>query len=77
MRRRQRGRRRRPVTLRLGYFPNITHAPAVVGVEKGIFTQKLGTDVRLETKTFNAGPAAIEASSPARSTRRTSVRTRP
>ncbi|WP_262284874.1 ABC transporter substrate-binding protein [Micromonospora sp. MA102] len=49
-----------PVTLRLGYFPNITHAPAVVGVEKGIFKEKLG-DVTLETKTFNAGPAAIEA----------------
>lgn len=50
-----------PVTLRLGYFPNITHAPAVVGVEKGIFKEKLGTGVALETKTFNAGPAAIEA----------------
>ncbi|MFG3686680.1 ABC transporter substrate-binding protein [Micromonospora sp. NPDC047740] len=50
-----------PVTLRLGYFPNITHAPAVVGVEKGIFKEKLGSDVTLETKTFNAGPAAIEA----------------
>ncbi|MGJ3228394.1 ABC transporter substrate-binding protein [Micromonospora aurantiaca] len=50
-----------PVTLRLGYFPNITHAPAVVGVEKGIFKEKLGSDVELDTKTFNAGPAAIEA----------------
>ncbi|WP_406041124.1 ABC transporter substrate-binding protein [Micromonospora sp. NBC_00898] len=50
-----------PVTLRLGYFPNITHAPAVVGVEQGIFAEKLGSDVKLETKTFNAGPAAIEA----------------
>ncbi|MCW3839387.1 ABC transporter substrate-binding protein, partial [Micromonospora yasonensis] len=50
-----------PVTLRLGYFPNITHAPAVVGVEKGIFTEKLGSGVKLETKTFNAGPAAVEA----------------
>ncbi|WFE94642.1 ABC transporter substrate-binding protein [Micromonospora sp. WMMD987] len=50
-----------PVTLRLGYFPNITHAPAVVGVEKGVFAEKLGNDVKLETKTFNAGPAAIEA----------------
>ncbi|WBB79345.1 ABC transporter substrate-binding protein [Micromonospora sp. WMMD882] len=48
-------------TLRLGYFPNITHAPAVVGVEKGIFAEKLGADVKLEPKTFNAGPAAIEA----------------
>ncbi|MBU8856927.1 MULTISPECIES: ABC transporter substrate-binding protein [unclassified Micromonospora] len=50
-----------PVTLRLGYFPNITHAPAVVGVEKGIFAEKLGSDVELDTKTFNAGPAAVEA----------------
>jgi NitT/TauT family transport system substrate-binding protein len=50
-----------PVTLRLGYFPNITHAPAIVGVEKGIFAEKLGSDVKLETKTFNAGPAAVEA----------------
>jgi NitT/TauT family transport system substrate-binding protein len=50
-----------PVTLRLGYFPNITHASAVVGVEKNIFKDKLGTGVTLETKTFNAGPAAIEA----------------
>ncbi|SCE92360.1 NitT/TauT family transport system substrate-binding protein [Micromonospora matsumotoense] len=50
-----------PVTLRLGYFPNITHAPAVVGVEKKIFEDKLGNGIKLETKTFNAGPAAIEA----------------
>jgi NitT/TauT family transport system substrate-binding protein len=50
-----------PVTLRLGYFPNITHAPAVVGVERGIFAEKLGGGVKLETKTFNAGPAAVEA----------------
>lgn len=48
-------------TLRLGYFPNITHAPALVGVHNGIFADKLGTGVKLETKTFNAGPSAIEA----------------
>jgi NitT/TauT family transport system substrate-binding protein len=50
-----------PVTLRLGYFPNLTHAQGLVGAEKGIFAEKLGTGVKLETKTFNAGPAAIEA----------------
>jgi NitT/TauT family transport system substrate-binding protein len=50
-----------PVTLRLGYFPNLTHAPALVGVQKGIFTEKLGSGVKLETKSFNAGPAEIEA----------------
>ena len=49
------------VTLRLGYFPNITHAPGLVGVEKGIFAEKLGSNVTLEPKTFNAGPAAVEA----------------
>ena len=47
-------------TLRLGYFPNITHAPALVGVKDGLFQKELGT-TKLEAKTFNAGPAAIEA----------------
>ena len=49
------------VTLRLGYFPNITHAPALVWVEKGIFAEKLGSNVTLQTSAFNAGPAAVEA----------------
>jgi NitT/TauT family transport system substrate-binding protein len=47
-------------TVRLGYFPNITHAPAIVGVEKGFFQRELGQDI-LETSTFNAGPEAIDA----------------
>lgn len=50
-----------PVTLRLGYFPNITHAPALIGVQEGTFEDELGDLVNLETKTFNAGPAVIEA----------------
>lgn len=50
-----------PVTLRLGYFPNLTHATPIVGVEKGIFAKEFGDEVKLEVKTFNAGPAAIEA----------------
>jgi sulfonate transport system substrate-binding protein len=49
------------VTLRLGYFPNITHATALVGAEKGIFADKLGPNVTLRTQTFNAGPNAIDA----------------
>ena len=49
------------VTLRLGYYANLTHAPAILGVEDGIFAKALGSQVRLETKTFNAGPAAVEA----------------
>jgi len=46
--------------LRLGYFPNITHAPALIGVNKGFFQDALG-GTKLEAKTFNAGPAALEA----------------
>ncbi|MFC4067573.1 ABC transporter substrate-binding protein [Actinoplanes subglobosus] len=46
--------------IKLGYFPNITHAPALVGVNKKIFEEKLGS-TKLEATTFNAGPAAIEA----------------
>jgi NitT/TauT family transport system substrate-binding protein len=49
------------VTLRLGYFPNVTHASAIVGVEGGILQEKLGNNVKLETTTFNAGPQAVEA----------------
>jgi NitT/TauT family transport system substrate-binding protein len=50
-----------PVTLNLGYFPNVTHATAIAGVEKGIFAKNLGSNVTLKTATFNAGPAAVEA----------------
>ena len=50
-----------PFTLRLGYFPNLTHAVALVGVARGTFKDALGPNVHLETKTFNAGPALIGA----------------
>ena len=46
--------------LRLGYFPNVTHATAVYGVAEGVFAQELG-GTQLRTQTFNAGPAAVEA----------------
>ena len=48
-------------TLRLGYFPNVTHAPALVAVQGGLFQSALGPDVHLKLFTFNAGPAAVEA----------------
>jgi NitT/TauT family transport system substrate-binding protein len=50
-----------PVTLRLGYFPNLTHATPIVGLKKSFFADKLGKNVTLDTKTFNAGPEAVEA----------------
>ncbi len=50
-----------PVTLHLGYFPNMTHTQPFVGLSKGFFAEALGPNVKLDTKTFNAGPAEIEA----------------
>lgn len=49
------------VTLHLGYFPNITHSQPIVGVANGTFAKDLGANVKLETKTFNAGPDEIQA----------------
>jgi NitT/TauT family transport system substrate-binding protein len=49
------------LTLRLGYFPNLTHAPALVGIKKGYFASALGGSVTIETHTFNAGGDAITA----------------
>ena len=49
------------VTVRLGYFPNVTHATALVGVESGLFQEKLGSSAQIETSTFNAGPQVVEA----------------
>ncbi|MDT0329931.1 ABC transporter substrate-binding protein [Nocardiopsis lambiniae] len=46
--------------LTLGYFPNLTHAPALVGVENGIFAEALG-DTAFDTRTFNGGPDAVNA----------------
>ena len=48
-------------TLRLGYFPTITHATAIVGVESGIFARALGPGVTLDTSSFAAGSTAVEA----------------
>jgi NitT/TauT family transport system substrate-binding protein len=45
--------------LRLGYFPNVTHAQALVGLREGSFARAAGVPV--EARSFNAGPAAMEA----------------
>jgi NitT/TauT family transport system substrate-binding protein len=49
------------VTLRLGYFPNLTHAVAIAGIQKGIYAKDLGSNVTLKTSSFNAGPDAVQA----------------
>jgi NitT/TauT family transport system substrate-binding protein len=48
-------------TARIGYFPNINHAQAVIGLGRGDFQRALGDNVEVTTQIFNAGPAAIEA----------------
>ncbi|MCG7525242.1 ABC transporter substrate-binding protein [Streptomyces sp. OfavH-34-F] len=47
-------------TVRIGYFPNITHGTALVGLQSGLFQKELGS-TRIKAQYFNAGPAEIEA----------------
>jgi NitT/TauT family transport system substrate-binding protein len=47
-------------TARIGYFPNINHAQAVIGLGRGDFQKALGDNVEVKTQIFNAGPAAME-----------------
>jgi NitT/TauT family transport system substrate-binding protein len=48
-------------TLNFGFFPNVTHAPALVAIGEGLLQGALGDGVELDTFTFNAGTDAIEA----------------
>jgi NitT/TauT family transport system substrate-binding protein len=50
-----------PQTIRVGYFPNITHSQALVGLARGDFQRALGDGVTIKPTTFNAGPSVIEA----------------
>lgn len=52
--------------LRVGHFPNVTHAQGVIGhglsrAGKGWFEERLGPDVEIEWYVYNAGPTAMEA----------------
>lgn len=52
--------------LRVGHFPNITHAQGLVAHAlsrqgKGWFEQRLGSDVTIQWFVYNAGPSAMEA----------------
>jgi NitT/TauT family transport system substrate-binding protein len=47
--------------LRIGYFPNINHAQAVIGLGRGDFQKALGDDIDVKTQVFSAGPSAITA----------------
>jgi NitT/TauT family transport system substrate-binding protein len=47
--------------IRVGAFPNITHPQAMVGKANGWFEKALGSNAKIDWKSFNAGPSAIEA----------------
>jgi NitT/TauT family transport system substrate-binding protein len=49
-----------PKEVRLGYFANVTHAQAVLGVHSGDF-EKAVAPAKFSSKFFNAGPELIEA----------------
>src|ERR1051326_585696 len=49
-------------SLRIGYFPNVNHAQAVLGFENGDFQKGLLKDgITVKPLVFSAGPSVIEA----------------
>jgi NitT/TauT family transport system substrate-binding protein len=54
------------VVIRVGHFPNVTHAQALIGhtlsdQRKGWFEERLGPKVEIQWFVYNAGPSAMEA----------------
>jgi len=55
------GALRAQATIRVGAFPNITHAQPMIGKANGWFDRAMGSNVKIQWTSFNAGPSAIEA----------------
>jgi NitT/TauT family transport system substrate-binding protein len=47
-------------SVKIGYFGNLTHGTALVGVQNGYFQKQLGA-TKAQYQIFNAGPSEIEA----------------
>ena len=47
--------------LRIGYFPILNHAQAVIGLAKGDFQKAMGNDITIKPVIFDSGPPLIEA----------------
>ncbi|MEI7026638.1 aliphatic sulfonate ABC transporter substrate-binding protein [Paenibacillus sp. y28] len=45
--------------IRIGLLPNLTHAPALIALERGLFAEQFGR--QLEIRLFSAGPALVNA----------------
>ena len=51
-----------PDALRIGFFPNLTHAPAFIALQEGYYKDALSDlDVKPAPTLFNAGPDAVTA----------------
>jgi NitT/TauT family transport system substrate-binding protein len=48
------------VPVKIGYFPNLTHAPGLVADAEGFLTRRIGAG-KVTTQSFNAGPDVIQA----------------
>lgn len=48
-------------TVNIGFFPNITHAQALLAMDSGRLEEELGDSYEVEWTSFNAGPAEVEA----------------
>lgn len=55
------GRGKAENSVRIGYFPNITHSQALLMKEQRSLEQHLGEECQVEWISFNAGPAEVEA----------------
>jgi len=47
--------------IRVAYFPNISHAVPIIGMEKGTFQDQIGNNTVIESMLFDAGPQVIES----------------
>ncbi|WP_327301166.1 aliphatic sulfonate ABC transporter substrate-binding protein [Streptomyces goshikiensis] len=54
------GRKLSAGEVRIGYFPNLTHATALVGLQEGLIEKELA-GTKIKPQSFNAGPSEIEA----------------
>lgn len=47
--------------IRVAYFPNISHAVPIVGIENGFFSNQIGNNTVIEPLLFDSGPQVIES----------------
>jgi NitT/TauT family transport system substrate-binding protein len=47
--------------IRVAFFPSISHAVPIVGLENGIFENGIGEQIQIEIKLFDSGPQVIES----------------